>query len=93
MALNKTALTNALKTLNADMASGSGLTPNQYADRMATLIDDYVRAAVVKITAGQSVTVTTPPVQTNTVLANGGGPVLGSIATPAAGFEWVGTLS
>lgn len=93
MALVKATLSAAIKAINAEMASGSGLTSDQYADKLATAIDDYIKTALVKITANQAMVVAVPPVQTLTTLANGGGPVLGSIATPAAGFEWTGSLT
>jgi hypothetical protein len=91
MALNKTALKNALIALYDDC--DEDMTSDTFADRMSSLIDDYVKGATVKITANQSMIVATPPVQTLTALANGGGPVLGSIVTPAVGYEWTGTLT
>lgn len=50
MALNKTQLENDLKTLYAAAGTGSGVSPDAFAEQMATLIDDYVKTALVTIT-------------------------------------------
>lgn len=87
----KSKLKGDLVSLFDDATKSNGLTPEDYADRLAGIIASRVVAhltdnAVVKITGGQSMTVP----GTGTALANGGGPVAGTIATPSP--EWEGTI-
>jgi hypothetical protein len=87
----KSALKGDFQSLFDDATKDNGLAPADYADRLAGIIASCVVShitdnAEVKITGGQSMSVP----GTGTALANGGGPVAGTIATPTP--EWAGIV-
>lgn len=52
MALNKAGLKSGIVTLLTEMRSKDEVSDDQYAERLATLIDDYVKTATIKYNTG-----------------------------------------
>jgi hypothetical protein len=58
MALNKQALTQGIIDLQQDMLTKTEASPREYAERLASLIHDFVCSGEVTVAAGISVTTT-----------------------------------
>ena len=56
MALNKQALTQGIIDLQQDMLTKTEASPREYAERLASLIDTFVRSGEVTVQAGIAVT-------------------------------------
>ena len=52
MALNKQALTQGIIDLQQDMLTKTEASPREYAERLASLIDDFVKSGEVTVQAG-----------------------------------------
>ena len=76
MALNKQALKQGIITLQQDMLTKTEASPEEYAERLASLIYDFVRSGKVTVAAGISVsTVGTATAQTGATTSAGKGTI------------------
>lgn len=67
MPLNKVALKNGIKTLMTDMRTREANSDEEFSDRLANLIEDYVKSGDGKITTATMVAGSTPVTGTATV--------------------------
>lgn len=76
MALNKQALKQGIITLQQDMLTKTEANPEEYAERLASLIDAFVRSGEVTVAPGISVTTTgTATAQTGKTTSEGKGKI------------------
>lgn len=76
MALNKQALTQGIITLQQDMLTKTEASPREYAERLASLIHDFVCSGEVTVAAGISVNTTgTAAAQTGATISEGKGKI------------------
>jgi hypothetical protein len=76
MALNKQALKQGIITLQQDMLTKTEASPEEYAERLTSLIYDFVRSGKVTVAAGISVsTVGTATAQTGATNSTGTGTI------------------
>jgi hypothetical protein len=58
MALVKATLKSQIKSLMTDMRAREENSDDEFADRLSTIIDNYVKSATITVPAGQSVSTT-----------------------------------
>ena len=76
MGLNKQALKQGIITLQQDMLTKTEANPEEYAERLASLIHDFVRSGEVTVAAGISVsTAGTATAQTGATNSTGTGTI------------------
>ena len=76
MALNKQALTQGIIDLQRDMLTKTEASPEEYAERLASLIHDFVCSGEVTVAAGISVNTTgTAAAQTGATISEGKGKI------------------
>lgn len=76
MALNKQALKQGIIVLQQDMLTKTETSPEEYAERLASLIHDFVRSGEVTVAAGISVsTAGTATAQTGATNSTGTGTI------------------
>ena len=76
MPLNKQALRQGIIALQQDMLTKTDADMEEYAERLASLIDDFVRSGEVTVNAGISVsTAGTAAAQTGTTTSTGTGTI------------------
>lgn len=76
MALNKEQLKQGIITLQQDMLTKTEASPEEYAERLASLIYDFVRSGEVTVAPGISVnTVGTAAAQTGATISEGKGKI------------------
>lgn len=76
MALNKQALQQGIITLQQDMLTKTDSSTEEYAERLASLIDAFVRSGEVKVAAGITVSTTgTAAAQSGTTTSVGNGTI------------------
>lgn len=76
MALNKQALTQGIIDLQQDMLTKTEASPREYAERLASLIYDFVCSGEVTVAAGISVNTTgTAAAQTGATISEGKGKI------------------
>ena len=74
--LNKQALTQGIIDLQQDMLTKTEASPREYAERLASLIDDFVRSGEVTVDPGISVSTTgTAAAQTGATTSVGKGTI------------------
>ena len=76
MALNKQALTQGIIDLQQDMLTKTEASPREYAERLASLIHDFVCSGEVTVATGISVNTTgTAAAQTGATISEGKGKI------------------
>ena len=76
MALNKQALQQAIITLQQDMLTKTDSSTEEYAERLASLIDTFVRSGEVTVNTGIQVSTSgTAAAQTGTTTSTGTGTI------------------
>ena len=76
MALNKQALKQGIITLQQDMLTKTEANPEEYAERLASLIHDFVKSGEVTVAPGISVTTAgTATAQTGKTTSEGKGKI------------------
>ena len=76
MALNKQALQQGIITLQQDMLTKTDASMEEYAERLASLIDAFVRSGEVKVASGITVsTAGTAAAQTGATISEGKGKI------------------
>ena len=76
MALNKQALQQGIITLQQDMLTKTDASMEEYAERLASLIDAFVRSGEVKVASGITVsTAGTAAAQSGTTTSTGAGTI------------------
>ena len=76
MALNKQALTQGIIDLQQDMLTKTEASPREYAERLASLIHNFVCSGEVTVAAGISVNTTgTAAAQTGATISEGKGKI------------------
>lgn len=76
MALNKQALTQGIIDLQQDMLTKTEASPKEYAERLASLIDDFVKSGEVTVQEGIQVsTAGTATAQSGATISEGKGKI------------------